>query len=165
MARTRATTENIKQYLMSRVYIKDGHWYWQAGRNKAGYGELRYNDTKELAHRVSYMVFKGPILPATPLVLHTIDCNKPRCINPEHLYLGTDLDNARDKVHLDRQHKKYSDEVVAQVRDLYFNFGYTQTSIASILGMCQSNISLIVRGEARCCSSTLKQSDSVVQPS
>ncbi|WP_394118326.1 HNH endonuclease signature motif containing protein [Xanthobacter lutulentifluminis] len=47
------------------------------------------------AHRASWMAFKGDI----PNGLHVLHrCNTPSCVNPDHLYLGTNLDNAADRI-------------------------------------------------------------------
>jgi|GEM_PF-6967436 hypothetical protein len=59
-----------------------------------GYGQFRKPGGKmELAHRVSYEIFKGPI-PDGMLVLHT--CDVRHCVEPEHLFLGTHKDNFED---------------------------------------------------------------------
>lgn len=62
---------------------------------KDGYGVIRIGDKTMLTHRVSWMERYGPI-PEDTLVCHT--CDIPSCINPDHLFLGTDKDNSDDKI-------------------------------------------------------------------
>ena len=71
-----------------------GCWLWQ-GSLEDGYGRLSVNGKLELAHRASFKAFRGQI-PEGMLVCHT--CDVRNCWNPTHLFLGTDLDNHRDKV-------------------------------------------------------------------
>lgn len=69
-------------------------WIWT--RAKRGfYGVLNIKGKNTSAHRYSYEIHKGPITPGMG-VLHT--CDKPLCVNPDHLYLGTQQTNMRDKV-------------------------------------------------------------------
>jgi len=86
-------TERIKRCV--KVNKDTGCWEWTKYLNEFGYGRMRFNGKKELSHRVSYTVFVEPI-PDGLLVLHT--CDNPRCVNPEHLFLGTDKDNFEDAV-------------------------------------------------------------------
>lgn len=67
-------------------------WEWKAFRNK-GYGKFTYNGRMYLAHRLSWILTNGPI-PDGLGVLHS--CDNPPCVNPDHLFLGTQLDNMRD---------------------------------------------------------------------
>ena len=71
----------------------NGCWSWRGGRTKHGYGEIQHRGEKLMAHRVSYEKYVGPI-PTGMLVLHR--CDNPPCTNPEHLFLGTHVDNGRD---------------------------------------------------------------------
>ena len=78
---------------------KDHCWAWQGKRTEGGYGHIRYmlpsgNWSHVVAHRVSWELHNGQI-PAGMLVLHR--CDNPPCINPNHLFLGTHTDNARDR--------------------------------------------------------------------
>lgn len=73
-----------------------GCWLFASGRrNKAGYGRVAFNKKYHLAHRVSWKIHHGEI-PVGLYVLHK--CDVPGCVNPDHLYLGTHLDNVRDMV-------------------------------------------------------------------
>lgn len=71
----------------------DGCWLWRGGTTRSGYGRLRANGRSTGAHRLSYEWFVGPI-PEGYFVCHR--CDVPECVNPEHLFLGSPLDNTRD---------------------------------------------------------------------
>lgn len=71
-----------------------GCWNWIKSVSNKGYGWFR-QDGHELAHRWAYATFRGPI-PAGLFVLHS--CDNPKCVNPNHLFLGTNRDNIRDMV-------------------------------------------------------------------
>jgi len=77
-------------------------WKWKANTNSDGYGTFWFNKKMTKAHRVSWEIHKGPI-PVGKQVLHT--CDNPPCVNPEHLFLGTNTDNVQDKVFKYRQAK------------------------------------------------------------
>lgn len=74
-----------------------GCWLWTGHVNCRGYGQVSFRGTKyggRTAHRVSYILFVGAI-PTGMFVLHK--CDVRCCVNPDHLWLGTHLDNQRDK--------------------------------------------------------------------
>jgi len=71
---------------------ESGCWLWLGGTDKDGYGRFSVNGEMVRAHVTSYRHFRGPV---TKQVLHK--CNVRCCVNPEHLYLGNEVDNARDR--------------------------------------------------------------------
>lgn len=74
----------------------NGCWDWQGKLNKDGYGSFWINakGRSVVASRVAYELFKGPFEDRL-VVRHT--CDRPRCVNPEHLRLGTTEDNVKDR--------------------------------------------------------------------
>jgi len=84
-----------------------GCWIWTgATRGNNHYGALRISQTKSvLCHRLSYEMYKETI-PDNLKVLHT--CDNPLCCNPNHLILGTQLENITDRVKKQRTRNRYS---------------------------------------------------------
>jgi len=78
-------------------------------------------------------------------VLHT--CDNPLCVNIKHLRLGTHSDNMKDKQSKGRAAKKLTSEKVAYIRCLDTN-GLLQREIAERVGISQSMVSSVLRGES-----------------
>lgn len=90
-----------------------GCWLWLGYTNRDGYGKFNVGGKIDGAHRVSYREYRGQIPPGY-LVLHS--CDVASCVNPDHLRLGSDVENAADKAKRRRVHQKISDQQVAEVR-------------------------------------------------
>jgi len=73
----------------------DKCWIWKKSIGSHGYGQVNYNKKPWLSHRLSYLLYKGEI-PGDMCVCHA--CDVRSCVNPNHLWLGNDKDNAVDKV-------------------------------------------------------------------
>lgn len=72
---------------------ESGCWIWDGYLDSCGYGRTGFANEQQSAHRVSWKVFRGPI-PKGLCVLHR--CDVPSCVNPDHLFLGTQIDNIDD---------------------------------------------------------------------
>jgi hypothetical protein len=87
-------TEYLKEFLFKNIEIINDCWLWTGtsiGNN--GYGIASHEGRRWVASRLSYRIFKGEI-PEGLLVCHT--CDNRKCINPDHLWIGTHKDNAKD---------------------------------------------------------------------
>lgn len=77
-----------------RVEKTDGCWLWTGICSHSGYGQTKYENGKFVsAHRLAYVLTFGPISDGL-FVCHR--CDNPKCVRPDHLFLGTHQDNMRD---------------------------------------------------------------------
>lgn len=70
-------------------------WVWTKHTYGRGYGRIQIRRTGIAAHRLSWFIHNGEI-PSGQLVLHR--CDNPLCVRPEHLFIGTNMDNTRDSI-------------------------------------------------------------------
>lgn len=144
-------------------------WLWQAGLVR-GYGEFHINRKNVRAHRFIYRMTYGEILPG----LHVCHrCDVPTCVNPQHLWLGTNADNMRDAIAKGRAHlrtsglqkklyadhpeyvrrgekvpsAKLTDTQVLAIRRAY-QHGQTQRSLARQFGVSHPTIHHIIHRRA-----------------
>lgn len=134
---------------------ENGCWIWKGYlcEPKKIYGltslALNFPKKKVLAHRASYILWKGPI-PDGMQVLH--NCDVPLCCNPEHLHLGTPQDNMNEMKERGRKrpakgeknrHARLNDKIVLEIRRLYEN-GIPQKVLRKWFGIASSTISYII---------------------
>ena len=120
----------------------DGCWKW-TGTTRRGYGVVGRDYKSVLAHRLAYEYLVGEI-PNGMYVCHR--CDNPICVNPEHLFLGTQIDNMADMVKKCRQargasckHNRLSEDEVLQIRS-HLRSGKTLREISLQFGVAHSTI-------------------------
>jgi len=137
-------TPKDKARFEAKFHVTPGCWTWMAFRRK-GYGRFRLGTGCENANRVSYALYVGQI-PDGMLVCHR--CDNPSCVNPDHLFLGTNQDNISDMDSKGRRHvsrgtkhgmAKLSDAEVLEIkkapgkqRDIAKKFGISQAMVNNI---------------------------------
>lgn len=89
-------TRPLAERFWEKVQRSDGCWTWTACRNALGYGSIQYGKPRKvvLAHRVAWELAHGAPPGRDVEVCHS--CDNPSCVRPDHLFLGTHLDNMRD---------------------------------------------------------------------
>lgn len=109
----------IKKY--TKINKKTGCWEWQRYLSK-GYGMMIYKGRATGMHRISWIVFKNEN-PGELFVLHK--CDNRKCINPDHLFLGTQKDNIKDMYNKGRNkcnatygNTKLTEEQVLEIRKI-----------------------------------------------
>lgn len=158
--RTTGTATNpVERFLRKVAYGASDCWYFVGHIDALGYGRVATPDENK-AHRHAWRLFKGDI-PAGMRVLHR--CDVRNCVNPDHLFLGTQADNVHDMVnkgrnrttpvygeanHLSkltadrvRQMRARKQETGASYREIAEAFGVTtMTAYRAIVGQSWSNI-------------------------
>lgn len=131
----------------------DGCWEWQAACNDDGYGNIGINGRTRRAHRVAWHLTHGPI----PQGLHVLHhCDNRKCVNPAHLFLGTNLDNIRDRQQKGRRlhpidgrnpNAKLTCEAVKEMRQLS-KAGMRTSDLMRRFGVSKRTVRRIIRGIA-----------------
>lgn len=139
---------------------EDECWEWLAYRDRKGYGKFRTGQTyMPTAHRISWMLCRGDI-PEGILVCHT--CDNRGCMNPSHLFLGTNTDNLQDMVRKGRSTRgrvfhygethpmaRLSDKEVDEILLLYSSGDYTYMQLSTIYNVTFQHIGALITGKRR----------------
>ena len=131
-----------KEQILEHYDIVDGCWIWRGGLTTNGYGAVQYRDSVQYVHRLMYEIVKG-VIPRGKCVCHA--CDTPSCINPEHLFLGTQKDNLRDAARKRRVKTKLTERDVQKIRKQLLE-GKRQIEIAEMFEVSRVCISKISCG-------------------
>ena len=71
-------------------------WIWKGTKNRKGYGQFRLHNKLRVVTRVMYFNYKGEGFNSDIQICHS--CDNPSCINPSHLFVGTNQENQIDSV-------------------------------------------------------------------
>jgi hypothetical protein len=148
----RRTALEVERF-WGRVHKGDRCWAWTGAREGKGYGRFQTDSGRFVkAHRYAWELANGP----TPVGLYVCHhCDHPPCVRLDHLFLGTALDNARDrdaKGRLDDRrgarngNAKLSEADVRQIR-ARAAAGETQTNLGQAFGVGQTTVSEILAGK------------------
>jgi hypothetical protein len=139
-----------------KVEKSPGCWEWLGYCARSGHGMFQRSSARVydlgprgvLVHRFSYELHYGPIPPGV-FVLHK--CDNAPCVRPDHLYLGDQLQNVRDRVDRGRTSKgvdhfrsKLSEQDVRDIRARYAAGGVTHRELAQMYGVTHPVIGDVV---------------------
>lgn len=147
--------QKLLDRLMSRISkAQSGCWEWSLGVCTAGYGRLSYCGKNRVASRVMWIAVHGSI-PNGLWVLHR--CDNPKCINPDHLFLGTRRDNIDDMVRKGRasaprgtacNKAKLTEEIVWQIRKEHHQDGIGFRPLGRKYGVSDAAIRKLISGHS-----------------
>ncbi len=88
-------TDQMYENFLGKIKKTDSCWLWSGAKNKFGYGIFNIGRPSFLAHRLMWSKNNQSNIPIGYCVLHS--CDNPPCVNPDHLRIGTQIDNIRDR--------------------------------------------------------------------
>lgn len=154
---TKYTTQQRITAFWAKVDTSDGMfacWNWIGGRTVDGYGRVNWKGKLTLAHRLSWEFTNGQIPDGLNVLHNCPDGDNPACVNPAHLFLGTQGDNIRDMFSKGRgnrakgeQHSnaKLTEKEIKSIRQRFAQGGVTKCQLGRDFGVSEVLIGLIVR--------------------
>ena len=129
-------------------------WEWSKSLTTYGYGQFNINGCMWATHRLSYVI-AHKIIPDGMCVCHK--CDNAKCVNPDHLFLGTKNDNMQDMIQKGRAFHptgenapmpKLSAQHVAEIRALYKMGFARKATLARAYGIGRSAVGQLLLGRA-----------------
>jgi hypothetical protein len=143
----------LTQRFWAKVHKTDTCWIWTASYDSWGYGHIKIGAKAAKANRVAWELTYGSI-PEGMCVLHR--CDNPACVRPEHLFLGTNADNVKDRTIKGRSnHPRGSrngrailtEEQVLAIRTEFRPHVVTRVTLAKQYGVSEGCIHGVLYGE------------------
>lgn len=148
---------NLSDIFTSRFWSKvdiqsiDKCWEWKRYTTRDGYGRVRLGGFMVLSHRVAFAIGNA-LDPDGYLVCHT--CDNPPCCNPDHLFLGDDMENSKDKIKKGRDRHAagemvggsvFTNSEVMEIRSSHVPYKNSAAKIARERGVHKSCIEKILQ--------------------
>ena len=145
----------VVERFLKKIEITNTCWFWIGAKDSSGYGSFVLNNKQIGAHRAAYQLWNDEI-PTYLCILHT--CDTGDCVNPDHLWLGTKSDNAKDMVRKNRMYhpankgiahgsSKLTYANVIEMRNLYSSGQYSQRKLAERFNISYRQVKRIVDRE------------------
>lgn len=144
--------ETREKIWIEKVKKTERYWLWTGNllqKEKRPYGRIMIDGVRYSAHRLSYEMYKGDIPSKDMFICHT--CDNPRCVNPDHLFLGSIYDNIMDCIAKNRHTKaakhgsrRFSPEDILEMRRIYNDGEMNQREIAELYGIQRSYCTRII---------------------
>jgi hypothetical protein len=135
------------QRLESKINKTGDCWLWTGAKSSKGYGIFCVKKKLHQAHRLMYMLYNGAI----PEGLEVRHMCRNKCVNPEHLEIGTRSENCQDKVRdgtSNRGERNATAKLTAeQVLEIRRRSNELQSDLAKEFGVGTKNINQIIRRE------------------
>jgi hypothetical protein len=151
------TPEQIERFWskVDKTSHPGGCWVWTACKDKNGYGQVGFNGKVIRAHRASFEITYGKLGVLGGhhgmCVLHS--CDNPPCVNPDHLWTGTNHENILDKVKKgrakvgigERQHlSKLTTALVLEIRNSYVPRKVSHRKLAAIYNIDKQTVARVL---------------------
>jgi len=159
VARRMSNKKDPQRRFMNRIEVvpETGCWEWQGKLGPFGYGGFSIGGKTTTAHRAGWRLFKGDV-PKNIEVCHK--CDNPKCVNPDHMFLGTHEENMKDAWQKERfanrrilrgegiGTSKLTDYDVLEIRRLRSGEGKTMEEIAIMFDVTKGTIWKVISGRS-----------------
>lgn len=148
-----STRMTVEERFMSKVQKTEQCWLWIGKKAKGGYGSFSANGKSYIAHRFYYSLINGHI-PDDIKACHK--CDNPPCVNPDHIFLGTQSENLQDAVQKGRRRTRGEDngfsklttQQVIEIRRSYSSGSMIKAEIARKFNTSKTNVTRIINRES-----------------